>query len=128
MIAEKMNRQKDPLWKKLLSSLFIAVLIIVAIIYLTFSIINIKKERANIGAELDALKSQAQSAEKKNEELKSGISEKQTEEYWEGKAREEGYKKPGEEVVIVVPSEAGKNNEKIEEKNIWQKFLEKIGL
>jgi len=123
-----MNRQKDPLWKKLLSSLFIAVLIIVAIIYLTFSIINIKKERANIGAELDALKSQAQSAEKKNEELKSGISEKQTEEYWEGKAREEGYKKPGEEVVIVVPSEAGKNNEKIEEKNIWQKFLEKIGL
>jgi len=128
MIAEKMNRQKDPLWKKLLSSLFIAVLIIGAIIYLTFSIINIKKERANIGAELDALKSQAQSAEKKNEELKSGISEKQTEEYWEGKAREEGYKKPGEEVVIVVPSEAGKNNEKIEEKNIWQKFLEKIGL
>jgi len=123
-----MNRQKDLLWKKLLSSLFIAVLIIVAIIYLTFSIINIKKERANIGAELDALKSQAQSAEKKNEELKSGISEKQTEEYWEGKAREEGYKKPGEEVVIVVPSEAGKNNEKIEEKNIWQKFLEKIGL
>ena len=123
-----MNREKDPLWKKLLSSLFIAVLIIVAIIYLTFSIINIKKERANIGAELDALKSQAQSAEKKNEELKSGISEKQTEEYWEGKAREEGYKKPGEEVVIVVPSEAGKNNEKIEEKNIWQKFLEKIGL
>ncbi|OQX00885.1 hypothetical protein BWK69_00585 [Candidatus Parcubacteria bacterium A4] len=124
MIAEKRNRQKTPYWKTLLSSLMVVAIVMAVIIYLTFSIINIKKERAGMGVELDYLKDQLESADQKNEGLKMGISKKGTEEYWEGKAREQGYKKPGEEVVIVVPPEDNKKIESGESENIWQKFLD----
>lgn len=64
---------------------------------------------------------------KRNEELKNGISQTGKDEYWEEKLYEQGYKKPGEEVVVVLPPKEGEKGGEAEKKSFWQKFLEKFG-
>ena len=76
MITKIRNREKRSLWKRLFRVSLIAIVIIAVIIYLTFSILNIKQKRTEIDQELKALESQIQDLERKNQELKAGISEK----------------------------------------------------
>lgn len=89
---------------------------------------RISQRRAEQLRRIDELKKEIQEVEQKNEQLKSGISAAGTQEYWEEKAREQGYKKPGEEQVTIVPLEGEKTETKTVEKTFWQKVLEKIGL
>ena len=62
---------------------------------------------------------------KRNEELKNGISQTQSSDYQEEKLYEQGYKKPGEEVVVVLPPKEGEKGE-TEKKNFWQKIWERF--
>ena len=75
---------------------------------------------------IDYLKQEIEDLEEKNNQLKAGSGQTGSDTYWEERIREQGYKKPGEESVVVLPPEEG-GGEIEEEKNIWQRFLEKIG-
>lgn len=56
-------------------------------------------------------KTELEIIEEKNQELKEAISETAPESYWEERIREEGYEKPGEEKVVVLPPEEGKETD-----------------
>ena len=116
--------------KKSFQEIFLSVLFVfftLAIIgLLAVSNFKIRERRKELLSQIETLEKEIQNVEKKNQELKAGISESQTQDYLEKEAREKlGLKKPGEEVVAIkkIQSEE-KPTEQKEEKSLWQKFLE----
>ena len=87
---------------------------------MAISNLKIEAKRRELKKEIEKLKAELQILEKRNEELKKAISKAKTESYWEEKAREEGYVREGEEVIVIK-----KVGEKGEEKSetIWQRII-----
>lgn len=126
MVAKKF-RKENHLPKRLIYSLLIGLSFIAIVSFLIISNLRISQKRSALNVRIDSLKKEIQALEGKNNQLKAGIFEVQSESYQEEKIREQGYKKPGEEVVVVVPPEQ-KQKEEIPPKSFWQKILEKLHL
>ena len=126
MIAET-KRIKKGSRKNILSPILIIITILAVIGFLTFSNLKISQRRAELRSQIESIKKEIQLLEKKNSELRAGITKTESESYWEEKIREQGYKKLGEEQVVVLPPEESKEKETKTEKSFWQKFLEEIG-
>ena len=127
MIA-KTKRIKKGSVKNIFSSVLIIISILAVVGFLIFSNLKISQKRAELRSQVEAIEKKIQLLEEKNQELRAGIIKTQSESYWEEKIREQGYKKPGEEQVVVLPPEGSKEKETKAEKSFWQKFLEEIGL
>ncbi|GAH35419.1 unnamed protein product [marine sediment metagenome] len=95
--------------------------------FLIFSNLKISQRRADLTARIGDLKKEIQILEKKNQELRAGITQTESESYWEERIREQGYKKPGEEQVVVLPGEESEEGKTGEQRSLWQRILEKIG-
>ncbi len=126
MIA-KTKRIKKGSVKNIFSSVLIIISILAVVGFLIFSNLRISQRRAELRSQVEAIEKKIQLLEEKNQELRAGIIKTQSESYWEEKIREQGYKKPGEEQVVVLPPEESKEKETKAEKSFWQKFLEEIG-
>jgi cell division protein FtsB len=121
MIAKK---KKNGNYQEIIFSILIGGLFFCLIFFLVISNLKINKKRTELFSQIESLKKEIQLLEERNEKLKAGISQSQTEDYWEEKIREQGYKKPGEEQVVVLPPEKTESQKIEEGKNFWQKFLE----
>ena len=124
MIAKRRKKKKS--FQEIFLSVLFVFFTLAIIGLLAVSNFKIRERRKELLAQIETLEKEIQNAEKKNQELKAGISESQTEDYLEKEAREKlGLKKPGEEVVAIkkIQSEE-KQKEQKEEKSLWQKFLE----
>ena len=126
MIAET-KRIKKGSRKNILSPILIIITILAVIGFLTFSNLKISQRRAELRSQIESVKKEIQLLEKKNSELRAGITKTESESYWEEKIREQGYKKLGEEQVVVLPPEESKEKETKTEKSFWQKFLDQLG-
>jgi cell division protein FtsB len=84
------------------------------------------QKRAELLLRLEKLKKEVQTLEERNAQLKVGVSQVTQDEYWEEKIREQGYKKPGEEVVVVKP-EVKEEEKEEKEQSFWDKLLRKFG-
>jgi cell division protein FtsB len=126
MIAE-IKRIKKGSRKNILSPVLIIITILAVIGFLTFSNLKISQRRAELRSQIESIKKEIQLLEKKNSELRAGITKTESESYWEEKIREQGYKKLGEEQVVVLPPEESKEKETKTEKSFWQKFLDQLG-
>ena len=124
MIAKKQKKKKS--FQEIFLSVLFVFFTLAIIGLLAVSNFKIRERRKELLAQIETLEKEIQNVEKKNQELKAGISESQTEDYLEKEAREKlGLKKPGEEVVAIkkIQSEE-KQKEQKEEKSLWQKILE----
>ena len=122
----KLGNKPEMFFSAFLGILFVG-LFIGVIGFLIFSNVKINQKRNVMLSQISQLKNEVWELEQRNQELKQGISDTKKESYWEGKVREQGYKKPGEEQVVVLPMK----NEPVEtqeKKGFWQKFLEKLGV
>lgn len=124
MITKKRKKEKH-FPENLIYTLLILILFFGAVAFLIISNIRINQKRAEMNERIDSLKKEIQVLEEKNQQLKAGLSQIQEESYWEEKIREQGYKKPGEEVAIILSSEGSEKSEQIE-KNFWQKLLDPV--
>jgi len=124
----KKIRKKDSL-RLLLWGIISIISISLIVGFLISSNWKVNQRRTELQAKADALKKEIEILEKRNQELRSGISNIQKEDYLEEAAREQfNLKKPGEEVVSVLSPEGKEKKEETQkEKNFWQKILEKIG-
>ena len=95
--------------------------------FLVYSNWKISQKRAELTSKIEALKTEIQILEEKNRQLGAGILETEKESYWEEKIRQEGYKKPGEVEVVVLPPEKELSTSTEKQKNFFEKFLEKFG-
>lgn len=117
--------------KKSLQAIFFQVFfgfaILAIAVFLIVSNFKIARKRQKLISQINILKEEIKVLEKKNAQLKAGISQTQSESFLEKEARERlGLKKPGEEVVAIKKIETEKEKELKQEKTLWQKILEKV--
>ena len=105
----------------------IALVLLVGVFgFLIFSNWRISQKRSVLKEQIEVLKKGIQAAESRRLKLEAGILDTEKESYWEGKIREQGYKKEGEEQVVVLPPNESEKSAATE-KNFWQQFLQKFG-
>ena len=113
--------------------IFLAFLVFLAVGAVGFLVVTnwrISQERAELQERRDILKKEIQILEEKVTGLRTGIIQTETDDYQTEKLYEEGYFPEGAVPVVVLPleEEATEGEKTAEEKNPWQKFLEKLGL
>ncbi len=103
-------------------------LVFLAVIsFLVLSNFRINQKRSDLLRQIGDLQKQISEMQDRNSQLESGISSAETQSYWEERMREQGYKKTGEEAVVVLPSENGQASSTQNSKNFLQKIWEKLG-
>jgi len=124
--VEKNERSssKDKFTLIILGILFFAI-----IGFLAVSNFRINKKKIELQSQADSLKKEIQILEEKREQLRAGILEGESESYLEKEARDRlGLKKPGEEVVAVLPPKETQGTSTQENKTFWQKILKILHL
>lgn len=128
MIAKikKIKKRKES------KSLFFIVSLGFLVVFLIFAFVvsnwKIQKKRSELKAQIEQIEKEIERVEKRNQELRAGISQGLTEISLEREAREKfNLKKPEEKVVtVLLPEEEEK--ETSEKKSFWKKIWEKIKL
>jgi cell division protein FtsB len=112
--------------KKKKGKLFLVfVLIFLSILssFLTISSLRISEKREGLKKKISEYKREFEVLENKNQFLKTQISKSKNEDYWEEVAREQGYQRPGEKQVVILPAEE-KTVEKEKKKGLFENFLD----
>ncbi len=127
MIPEfKKNKSRHINFRKTVFPIFLVLVIFSITVFLIIINIRTAQKASPLSEKLESLKKEIQKSEGINQELKKQISEGSQEEFVEREARERlNLKKPGEEVVVVLPP--AENKQEIEiKKNFFQKFLDEV--
>ena len=123
MVTKDAKRKKDS-WQIIFFSILLGALILVVVTFLIVSNWKINQKRAEYNVQLENLQEQLQLLEIKRQQLQAQTSQTSEEEYLEEQAREKfNLKKPGEEVVAVLPPEEEGEEP---EKGFLGKFWDKI--
>ena len=129
MIAKNKKKEKE----SSLSAIFFSVILLGAMFamvgFLVVSNWKISNKRADLRIRIIELQQEIQNLEKEKQGLQAGIQQVMEDEYVEEKIRNQGYKKPGEEVVVVKDAETSGIQKSSEEPQgildrILGKFLE----
>jgi len=116
----KFKKSKKGSHQTIFFSIFLGILTLVIIGFLVISNWKINQKRAELNSQIESLKKEIQTLEEKKQQLEAGISQTGKEEYLEEAAREQlGLKKPGEEVVTVLPPEKTEEEKPTKEKTFW---------
>ena len=121
------RKRKTSSWQTILFSAVLTILLAITIIFLVVSSWRVTAQRAEMEKRLKTLQENVRELEEKNKELKLELPQTQTPDYWEKKIREQGYKKPGEEVAVVAPPQNALS-ENGRAKGFWQGLWQRLGL
>jgi cell division protein FtsB len=109
--------------QSLIFSTILGVLVLLVISFLVVSNLRIMHRRAELNSRLQNLKEEVQRLQEKKRQLEAGILQVSDEEFLEKEARERfNLKKPGEEVVTILPPEGGEESQEAKEKDWWNIF------
>ena len=124
MIAnnKKIKRRREK--KSIFFSVFLGIIFLGVVSFLAISNFKISQKRSDLLERIEELGREIQDLEAKKQELQASIDQTQSEIYWEGKLREQGYKKPGEEAVVVLPPEEETEGVAGEEEGVWDKIVD----
>jgi len=87
-------------------SLLLGGLLLIVVIFLVVSNLRINQRRADLTSKLDNLKKEITDLEKEKEDLQAKAAQGNDQSYLEQQARERfNLKKPGEDVITVIPPE-----------------------
>lgn len=125
MLTRFKKIKKESAFQNIFFSIMIGIFLFGTIGFLIISNFKINQKRSQLFGQIEKLEKEIRLLEEKNKELEAGISQTGEESYWEEKAREQGYKKPGEEAVVVLPPE-GSSPFIEKEKGFWEKFLDPV--
>ena len=126
MIAKNTGIRKKGTGQPVLFLTLIGILTAVLIVFLIFANIKISQRRAELKDRVDSLNKEITALSEQKRKLEEGINQTQSDFYWENRIREQGYKQPGEETVVVLPPEENQSAASGQQKNFLEKFLEKI--
>jgi cell division protein FtsB len=123
MIAKNRKIKRPGKFKDIFFSSLLALFLLLIAGFLVFSNLKINQKRAELTSKIEELRKEVELLEERNEQLKSGIFQTESDDYWEAKLYEQGYKKPGEEAIVVLPpEEESPSEETAEEKKWWNPF------
>lgn len=122
MIA-KAKKNKREVLKSVFFGVFLVMLALGFIAFFVISDFRITQRRKEMLGQIGVLQQEIRAIQEKNAKLAEGISQGQQDAFWEEKLREQGYKKPGEEQVVVLPPQESTSTQTNGQKNFWQKVL-----
>lgn len=118
-LSSHYRKRKNTLQNTIFLVVFLGVFL-GAVGFLGFQNFRIYQKRAELSQRADELRAQVSALQERKYNLEIGIEEAQTEEYQEKVLREQGlYKKPGEEVITILPPEDSQSQNNQEQKRIW---------
>ena len=123
MVTEKSKNRKFNKERFFNISFFVIVLSVFT--FFLFSNINIAKKRLSLISEIESLEEAMNKLEEEKAMLEDGLSSTETDDYWEGVIRDQGYIKEGEESVVVLLSD-DQGFQKNEDIGFFESLLEKI--
>lgn len=124
MIAE-FKKIKKSFWQRTFFLFFLLVLIFLAIGFLIVSNFKMSQKRKELILRVEKLKQEIQILEERQKELNNKIFP--SESFLEKQAREKlNLKKPGEEVVVVLPLEKNQSEKKVRKENFLEKTAKLI--
>jgi cell division protein FtsB len=126
MIAKNRKNQKESSWSAIFFSVILLGMMFAMVSFLVVSNWNINKKRADLRIRIDQLQLEIQNLEKEKQGLQAGVKQSLKDEYLEEKIRNQGYKKPGEEVVIVKGAEDEGANSLEKSQGILDRILGKF--
>lgn len=88
--------------------------------FLLFSNWEISRKRKQLLGRIESLNQQIQDLETKKEDLTQGMSKSEQADYWEARIRNRGYKKQGEEVVVIKKEGEKEENGVNSGQRFWQ--------
>lgn len=127
MLAKKKRIKKGGNFQNIFFSILIGVFLFGIVGFFVVSNLKINQKRAELIDKIEEIKKEIHLLEERNEQLKTGILQTESDAYWEARLYEQGYKKPGEEAVVVLPPEGKDETAVPKEKNFWENLLQKIG-
>jgi cell division protein DivIC len=115
-------------YQRLILPVVLGLVFVLVISFLAISDWRINKKRSQLRSQVESLQAQLKTLEEKKSMLESGLQQGQSETYVEQQARDKlGLKKPGEEVVSVIPSADNQASSTQDERSLWQKILNTLG-
>jgi len=120
--------KKRPSLKTKFVSAVVGLLALAVIAFLAVSNWRIFNNRQEMAGQINKLQEQIQVLEERREALKAGLNAAQGEDFQEEKLRDQGYKKPGEEVIAVLQDKApnATKQDVNPADNFWLTLWEKI--
>lgn len=95
--------------------------------FLFFSNLSLKQKRTEMAQQIVVLEKELKDLSEKNQYLKEGLFQSSSDQYWEARLYEQGYKKPGEEAIVIVPlTEKEEKGESATEKKGWWASLREL--
>lgn len=126
MIAKNPTKSKQGP-KNIVFFVVIIIFVLTAVGFLILSNWKMYKRRADLNAQVESYKKQIEIMQKENSQIQSSLSQQDNSDYSEKEIRERlGLKKPGENVVIIVPPKNNGEVKPAEPQSLWQKILSNI--
>ena len=122
----KYGKKGDNDLRSLLYFLFFLIFVFGIIGYLTISNWNITQKRAELRLQKQELQREVQTLKARKAQLEAGVYQTTQDEYLEEKIREQGYKKQGEEAVVIKKEIEEDENQEQKERGFLDKLLGKL--
>lgn len=130
MVARFKKTKKRTSWQTILISAILGMLTLGLIAFLAVSNLRINKKRQAMEEEINGLREKIEILQERKESLEAGLLQSQEEGYREEKIREQGYKKPGEEVIAVLREPSIETREEVrpeeKEESFWEQIWQKL--
>jgi len=127
MIAKIKIFKSNTSFKDKFVPIILGILFFAIIGFLAVSNFRINKKKIELQSQADSLKKEIQILEEKKEQLRAGILEGESETFLEKEARDRlDLKKPGEEVVTVLPPKETAEQEAQKKKSFWERILQML--
>ena len=123
MVTEKTKNRKFD--KERFFNILFFVIVLSMFMFFLISNINIAKKRLSLIGEIEFLEETMNKLEEEKAMLEDGLSNTETDDYWEGVIRDQGYIKEGEEAIVVLLSD-DQDFQKNENIGFFESLLEKI--
>ncbi|HOX29946.1 MAG TPA: hypothetical protein P5080_01955 [Candidatus Paceibacterota bacterium] len=128
MVAIFKKTKKRASWQTVLMSAVLGVLSLSLIAFLGISNWKISEKRKTLKEDIDRAKAQVAILQERKDSLAAGLNESEKADFQEERIREQGYKKPGEEVIAVLQDKKPEKEEirQVVKKSFWLDLWEKI--
>lgn len=124
---KRLFEKRERRFSSLIPNLFIGGLLLITIWFLVDANIKINNRRNELSINLNRLRAQLNLLQEQKTHYENEIERIKSDEFWEERFREQGYRKPDEKVFVVLPPSASTSTEEVHKKNFLERFLEKIG-
>ena len=123
-MVPKYKQKEKQSWQTIFFLILLGSLILIVVGFLAISNFRMSQKRAVLNSRIEQLKEEIREAEAKKQQLQAQLNQSSDEAHLEKEAREKlNLKKPGEEVVAVLPfTEENKPKQTEKPKQWWNPF------